>query len=74
MSRCAIVALSVFHGPPAPPSKAWGHRYYQTGHGHCEDDLKNIVANPQQKGITGHAPYCTDNPTAPPMKGEALIF
>lgn len=60
--------------PPVPPSKVWGYRYYQTGQNHCQDDLQKIVADRQQKGITGPAPYCTDNPTAPPVKGQALVF
>lgn len=61
--------------PPVPPSRTWGYRYYQTGQNHCEDDLKKIIADRQQRGITGPAPYCTDNPTSPPpVKGEGFVF
>lgn len=61
--------------PPVPPSKVWGYRYYQTGQNHCEDDLKKIIADRQQNGIAGPAPYCTNNPTSPPpVKGEGFVF
>jgi hypothetical protein len=60
--------------PPAPPSKAWRYRYYQTGQNHCEDDLKKALEARAQSGETGPAPYCTTNPAAPTARDNASIF
>lgn len=60
--------------PPSTASKVWRYRYYLTGQNHCQDDLAKLTAARAQTGETGQAPYCTDNPTTPPIKGNAFIF
>jgi hypothetical protein len=60
--------------PPTPPATVWRYRYYQTGQNHCQEDLEKFLVDREQKGVGGPAPYCTDNPTAPPTKGQAFIF
>jgi hypothetical protein len=60
--------------PAAPPSRAWRYRFYQTGQNHCQTDLAKMLQERAGNGDAGPAPYCTDHPTAPPTKGNALIF
>ncbi|HVC44472.1 MAG TPA: hypothetical protein VND20_06600 [Candidatus Binataceae bacterium] len=59
---------------PTANAKGLRYRYYQIGQNHCQDDLKKMMADRSQQDATDPAPYCTDNPTQPPMKGSALIF
>lgn len=60
--------------PAAPPSRAVRYQFYPIGKEHCQDDLQKKLAERTQLNETGPAPYCTDNPTAPPTKGNALIL
>ena len=60
--------------PPDQSSKTYRYRYYQTGHNQCQEDLNKLLAQKEATNATGQAPYCTEAPTAPPSKGEALIF
>ncbi|GEM_PF-1196672 len=60
--------------PPAPPATAWRYRYYPAGQNQCQADLDKLMAQRAAMGATGPAPYCTDNPTAPPAKGSAFVF
>jgi hypothetical protein len=55
-------------------TRNYRYQYYPTGQNHCEDDLKKLLAQRSQTNETGSAPYCTDNPTAPPTTGHALLF
>src|SRR6267142_549130 len=68
------VSGSVLVLPPVPPVKATRYRYYQTGHINCQNDLQKMLADRAETGATGPAPYCTDNPVAPPSKGTAFVF
>ncbi len=60
--------------PPVPPATAWRYRYYQSGQNHCQADLDKLMAQRAASGATGPAPYCTENPTAPPSRGSAFVF
>ncbi|HEY9159184.1 hypothetical protein [Candidatus Binatus sp.] len=60
--------------PPHESVKAYRYRYYQTGQNRCQEDLNKLLAERAASSATGLAPYCTETPTAPPSKGDALIF
>jgi hypothetical protein len=60
--------------PPNPPVKVYRYRYYQVGHNNCQEDLQQMLADRAASNATGPAPYCTNNPSAPTMKGNALIL
>jgi hypothetical protein len=59
---------------PTVNSGMMRYKYYQTGQNHCEDDLKKLLADRAKRNSTDPAPYCTDNPTRPALKGNAFIF
>ncbi|HVN64833.1 MAG TPA: hypothetical protein VMT58_09370 [Candidatus Binataceae bacterium] len=60
--------------PPNPPYQQWRYRYYRTANNHCQDDLKQMLESPEWRNATGQKPYCTNRPSAPPMKRSAFIF
>jgi len=59
--------------PPDQLSKTTRYRYYQTDHNNCQQDLAKLLAV-RATDATGDPPYCTETPTAPVSKGNALIF
>ena len=59
---------------PTANSKGLRYRFYQVGQNHCQDDLKKMLADRAQQNVTDPPPYCTDNPTQPQVKGNALVF
>ena len=59
--------------PPDQSSKTTRYRYYQTDHNNCQQDLAKLLAV-RASDATGDPPYCTETPTAPVSKGNALIF
>jgi hypothetical protein len=59
--------------PPDQSSKTTRYRYYQTEHNNCQQDLAKLLAV-RATDATGDPPYCTETPTAPVSKGNALIF
>ena len=59
--------------PPDQLSKTTRYRYYQTDHNNCQQDLAKLLAV-RASDATGDLPYCTETPTAPVSKGNALIF
>ena len=59
--------------PPDQLSKTTRYRYYQTDHNNCQQDLAKLLAV-RASDATGDPPYCTETPTAPVSKGNALIF
>ena len=60
--------------PPNSSNQVYRYRYYQTGHNNCGEDLQKMLADRAAGNATGPAPYCTDNPSAPPIKGNAFVF
>jgi hypothetical protein len=60
--------------PPISPNTNYRYRYYQTGHNNCVEDLQKMLADRAASSATGPAPYCTDHPSAPTMKGSGLIL
>ncbi len=60
--------------PAGPDSRAYRYRFYPASNNQCENDLKKLLAERKQDGATGPEPYCTDRPTGPPTRGNALIF
>jgi hypothetical protein len=60
--------------PPIAPMNSYRYRYYQTGHNSCQEDLQKMLADRAESNATGPAPYCTDTPPAPIVKGNAFIF
>jgi len=69
---------SKFGGPvlviPSATSRGWRYRYYSSEQNRCQEDLKKMLDDRARENATDPAPYCTDNPTAPPIKGNALVF
>jgi hypothetical protein len=59
--------------PPVPPVTAFRYRYYQAGHNNCQNDLEKMLAD-RAANASGPAPYCTENPPEPLVKGSALLF
>jgi hypothetical protein len=59
---------------PTANSGAMRYQFYQIGQNHCQDDLKKMLADHAQQNATEPAPYCTENPTQPSMKGNAFAF
>jgi hypothetical protein len=59
---------------PTANSGAMRYQFYQIGQNHCQDDLKKMLADRAQQNATDPAPYCTENPTQPSMKGNAFAF
>ncbi len=72
--EAAKLSKTVMVEPAIPPARATRYRFYAKGQNHCQDDLKKLLADRAQRNETGPQPYCTDNPTAPPTKGSALIL
>ena len=72
--EAAKVSGPVLVRPPIPPARAYRYQYYQTGQNHCLDDLKKLLAQRAQNNETGPEPYCSDNPSAPPVQGKGFIL
>ncbi len=70
----AKLSKTVLVQPPTPPSIATHYRFYPKGHNQCLSDLQKLLGERAQHNETGPAPYCTDNPTGPHMKGSAMIL
>ncbi len=61
--------------PPSPPSQSSRYRFYPKEQNHCEDDLKKMLADREQRNAAGPEPYCTETPPSPTTaRGHAFIF
>lgn len=72
--EAAKVGGPVLVEPVGPGSRIYRYRFYPASNNRCESDLKKLLAQRKQDGVSGPKPYCTDRPTGPPVKGNALIF
>src|SRR5260370_15405320 len=59
--------------PPDQSIKTTRYRYYRTDHNNCQQDLAKLLAVRASDAI-GDPPYCTETPTAPDSKGDAVVF
>jgi hypothetical protein len=50
------------------------YRFYQAGNNQCAQDLQKIMAQRASTPSNDPAPYCTENPTAPPSQGKFFMF
>ena len=55
-------------------SGPYRYRFYQTGNNQCAQDVQKIMAQRASMPTNDPAPYCTENPTAPPSQGKFFIF
>jgi hypothetical protein len=60
--------------PPDQSVKSYRYKYYQAGSNNCQQDLQKLLAERAANNATGDPPYCTQTPTAPPVKGNAFVF